>query len=84
MRATIAYVISSIASWDWPDDWPELFDILMSALASSDTDAVHGSMRVLTGEPSTSNIHMYLCIFVTFDTKTGEVSPGAVFSVKYT
>ena len=71
MRATIAYVISSIASWDWPDDWPELFDILMSALASSDTDAVHGSMRVLTGESFTSNIQMYLCVFVTFDTKTG-------------
>ena len=53
VSATIAYVISSIASWDWPDDWPELFDILMSALASSDTDAVHGSMRVLTGKPST-------------------------------
>ena len=72
MRATIAYVISSIASWDWPDDWPELFDILMSALASSDTDAVHGSMRVLTGESFTSNIHMYLCVFLTVDTKTGQ------------
>ena len=70
VRATIAYVISSIASWDWPDDWPELFDILMSALASSDTDAVHGSMRVLTGESSQWYTFMFLCLFDFVDTKT--------------
>lgn len=45
----MAYVISSIALWDWPDQWPELFDLLMQALSSTDKDAVHGSMRVLTG-----------------------------------
>lgn len=49
VRATVAYVISSIAHWDWPEEWPQLFDILMQALSSSDNDAVHGSMRVLTG-----------------------------------
>ena len=49
VRSTVAYVISSIAHWDWPDQWSELFDLLMQALASSNKDAVHGSMRVLTG-----------------------------------
>lgn len=49
VRSTVAYVISSIAHWDWPEDWPELFDVLMQALTSGNPHAVHGSMRVLTG-----------------------------------
>lgn len=44
----MAYTISTIASWDWPDHWPELFDILMSALKSESNEfAVQGSVRVL-------------------------------------
>ena len=77
MRATIAYVISSIASWDWPDDWPELFDILMSALASSDTDAVHGSMRVLTGEPSKFVYCYVFCVCLIL------LTPKTCFNVCY-
>lgn len=63
VRSTVAYVISSIAHWDWPEDWPQLFDILMQALSSSDADAVHGSMRVLTGAdvPNTVRLpHIHL------------------------
>ncbi|XP_037091260.1 importin-9-like [Pollicipes pollicipes] len=48
VRASVAYALSSIAHWDWPEQWPELFDILMACLKSGDEHAVHGAMRVLT------------------------------------
>lgn len=47
VRSSIAYAISSIARTDWPEDWPELFDILMQAVRSNDTNAVHGAMKVM-------------------------------------
>ena len=50
VRTSVAYAVSAIASWDWPEAWPELFGILMQALTSSNHDAVHGAMRVLTGK----------------------------------
>ena len=43
----MAYTISIIASWDWPDSWPELFDILMALLKENQEFAVQGSVRVL-------------------------------------
>ncbi|CAH1784945.1 unnamed protein product [Owenia fusiformis] len=48
VRTSVAYAISAIAHWDWPEAWPELFDILMALLTSGDHNAVHGAMRVLT------------------------------------
>ncbi|XP_064488644.1 importin-9-like [Ornithodoros turicata] len=48
VRSSVAYAISAIAHWDWPEAWPQLFDILMQALTSGDSNAVHGAMRVLT------------------------------------
>ncbi len=50
VRSSVAYAVSAIAHWDWPEAWPELFQILMEALTSGNSDAVHGAMRVLTGE----------------------------------
>ena len=49
VRSSIAYAISAIATWDWPDAWPDLFRTLMQALGSGNPDLVHGAMRVLTG-----------------------------------
>ena len=49
VRTSVAYAVSAIAHWDWPEEWPELFQILMEALTSGDPNAVHGAMRVLTG-----------------------------------
>lgn len=46
IRNTVAYTISSIAGFDWPNDWVELFDIIVSCLAGND-DSVHGAMQVL-------------------------------------
>jgi hypothetical protein len=43
----VAYTISTIAQWDFPDEWPELFDILMAALKDPNQFAVQGAVRVL-------------------------------------
>lgn len=48
VRSSVAYAISAIAHWDWPEAWPELFQILMQALAGGNPDLIHGAMRVLT------------------------------------
>ena len=49
VRSSVAYAVSAIAHWDWPEAWPGLFQILMEALTTGNSDAVHGAMRVLTG-----------------------------------
>lgn len=49
VRSSVAYAISAIAHWDWPEAWPQLFTLLMEMLVSGDINAVHGAMRVLTG-----------------------------------
>ncbi|KZC12620.1 Importin-9 [Dufourea novaeangliae] len=48
VRTAVAYAISAIAHWDWPENWPGLFDILVSCLSGENEYAVHGAMRVLT------------------------------------
>lgn len=32
IRNSIAAIITSIAHWDWPEQWPALFDTLMGLL----------------------------------------------------
>ncbi|XP_057582351.1 importin-9 isoform X1 [Hippopotamus amphibius kiboko] len=48
VRSSVAYAVSAIAHWDWPEAWPQLFSLLMEMLVSGDLRAVHGAMRVLT------------------------------------
>ncbi|XP_066586288.1 importin-9 isoform X2 [Prorops nasuta] len=48
VRTSVAYAISAIAHWDWPENWPGLFDILVNCLSGDNECAVHGAMRVLT------------------------------------
>ncbi|XP_014471469.1 PREDICTED: importin-9 [Dinoponera quadriceps] len=47
VRNTVAYAISGIAHWDWPENWPSLFEILVSCLRTENEYSVHGAMRVL-------------------------------------
>jgi len=47
VRNTVAFSLAAIAHWDWPDHWPQLFDILMQAIKGSDEFAVQGAVRVL-------------------------------------
>ncbi|XP_068171165.1 importin-9 isoform X1 [Antennarius striatus] len=48
VRSSVAYAVSAIAHWDWPEAWPQLFTLLMEMLVSGNVNAVHGAMRVLT------------------------------------
>lgn len=47
VRTAVAYAISGIAHWDWPENWPGLFDVLLGCLREENEYAVHGAMRVL-------------------------------------
>lgn len=42
----MAYTISTIASHDWPNNWMELFDIIVKCLSGNE-NSVHGAMQVL-------------------------------------
>jgi neutral trehalase len=52
VRSSVAYAVAAIAQWDWPEKWPNLFQLMMEGLTSGQPDAVHGVMRVLTGQCS--------------------------------
>ncbi|KAG0276851.1 hypothetical protein BGZ95_006953 [Linnemannia exigua] len=60
IRSSCAFVVSKIAHLDWPDSWPELFDVLMAHLKAGSTDEVHGSMRVLAEFVSKDITHVQL------------------------
>ena len=62
VRTSVAYAVSAIAHWDWPEAWPDLFSILMEALTSGDKNAVHGAMRVLAGNRVPQNTSQELQI----------------------
>lgn len=43
-----AHVLSSIASCDWPDEYPDLLSGLIQLISSNSPNSVHGAMQVLT------------------------------------
>ncbi|KAK9455167.1 armadillo-type protein [Dipodascopsis uninucleata] len=47
IRSLTANLISKIASADFPDEWPELFNILMELLKSSSEDQIYSALTVL-------------------------------------
>lgn len=49
IRLTVAHAIASIAHWDWPELWPNLFEVLINGLSSNDLNAIHGSLKTLSG-----------------------------------
>ena len=66
VRSSVAYAVSAIAHWDWPEAWPDLFPILMQALTSGDANAVHGAMRVLAGMAvKFKKIKVVICLHMT-------------------
>ena len=48
VRVMAAYCVSNIATYDWPDEWPDLFEGLVGSLQSGSPPLVHGCMRVFT------------------------------------
>lgn len=43
-----AHALSSIANCDWPDEYPDLLQNLISLLSAGSPDSVHGAMQVFT------------------------------------
>lgn len=70
VRTQVAVAVSLIASWDWPESWPNLFDILLSALNGVpvgkpnptnqiDLNTVHGALETLNNiVPDISDLQM--------------------------
>ncbi|EKM84237.1 hypothetical protein AGABI1DRAFT_52094 [Agaricus bisporus var. burnettii JB137-S8] len=48
IRSLCAHTLSSIASCDWPDEYPDLLNNLINQLSSGSADSIHGVMQVLT------------------------------------
>ncbi|KAG4302203.1 hypothetical protein PCK1_001475 [Pneumocystis canis] len=47
IRNAAAHVISKIATIDWPDEWPELFDSILFKLSKGSEIEIHGGLKVL-------------------------------------
>ncbi len=43
-----AHTLTTIASCDWPDEYPDLLDSLLNLLSSGSPDAIHGAMQMFT------------------------------------
>lgn len=48
IRSMAAYCTSTVAGWDWPESWPNLFEQLVGGLHSNQPEIIHGVMRVLS------------------------------------
>ncbi|EIW87234.1 ARM repeat-containing protein [Coniophora puteana RWD-64-598 SS2] len=46
IRSSSAHTLSTIASCDWPDEYPDLLTALIGQISSDSPNAVHGSMEV--------------------------------------
>ncbi|ORX37597.1 armadillo-type protein [Kockovaella imperatae] len=47
VRTACASVVSTIATYDWPDEWHSLLGDLVQLLQSGSSDSVHGAMQVV-------------------------------------
>lgn len=56
--------MSRIASFDWPDAWPELFTLLIEALHSMNPNVIHGGMRVFAGKMFSLHIKLFRYIYI--------------------
>lgn len=48
IRSAAAFATSTVARFDWPEDWKDLLSTLVSMLQTGQPAAVHGAMRVVT------------------------------------
>jgi len=47
IRSLLSAALANIASWDWPEVWPELIPNLLQALDSDNVNTVDGALRTL-------------------------------------
>ncbi|RWS09017.1 Importin-9-like protein [Dinothrombium tinctorium] len=48
LLSSIAYAISAIAHYEWPEHWPDLFQELLNYLSSRNYVAIYGAMKVFS------------------------------------
>lgn len=48
IRSLCAHTLSTIANSDWPDEYPDLLNLLVQLLLSGSPSSTHGAMQVLT------------------------------------
>jgi hypothetical protein len=48
VRLSCAYTTAELAHSDWPDEFPQLMDLLLGALDGGQAEHVDGALRVLT------------------------------------
>ncbi len=53
IRTAASVVICTIASTDWPEDWPSLIDDLIRITRQGSDLEIQGALRVLKGAKST-------------------------------
>ncbi|PWA02815.1 hypothetical protein BB558_001037 [Smittium angustum] len=46
IRKAAAYVLSAIGKYDWPDEWPQMFQLLLNLLKSGDNNQISSSLAV--------------------------------------
>ena len=59
-RSVFAYTISTIASYDWPNYWGDLFKIIVKCLSDNE-NPVHGAMQVLVEITNDLNTKIGYC-----------------------
>jgi hypothetical protein len=47
VRAIASSAVSKIASYDFPEQWPDLLDILLQVISAGSDGQVHGALKVL-------------------------------------
>ena len=45
VRGVLAAALANVASWDWPEVWPQLVPSLLDALNSTDQNTIDGALR---------------------------------------
>lgn len=48
VRSSASYVVSKIASADFPDEWPDLLPTLLQVIPNSNDAQLHGALKVLS------------------------------------
>lgn len=48
LRSSIAHAVSVVAYCEWPEEWSDLFNILMNYLSSGNAGIIYGAMKVFS------------------------------------
>ena len=74
VRNNVAYTIATIGHWDWPEQWPALFDLMMAALQDSNEFAVQVHYLVDNETKDDMTYQAGYTLYLTFISTCGEVN----------